>query len=210
MIDRVERAAAEAGRDPGDVTLVAVSKGRSVEQILELYRAGQRDFGENRAQELAAKAADCPSDIRWHFVGPLQTNKVRMVRPVAALLHSMDRLDLGRAWMKGPGRPPPALLQVNVGLEPQKGGVAPDEVEEAAAGLEAVGVRLRGVMAIPPVADDPEDVRPYFDQLRGIRDRLAAGHPDIAELSMGMSDDFEVAISAGATLIRVGRAIFED
>ncbi len=129
---------------------------------------------------------------------------------MATLLHSMDRLDLGKAWMKGPGRPPPALLQVNVGREPQKSGVEPQEVEKTAERLEELGVRLLGLMAIPPLSEEPEDARPYFDLLHGLRERLATTHPAISELSMGMSDDFEVAISAGATIIRIGRAIFED
>ncbi len=210
VMERVERSIDAAAGWRDQVTVVAVSKGRSVGEIRALYDLGHRDFGENRAQELVAKVPECPDDIRWHFVGPLQSNKVRLVRPVAHLLHSMDRVDLGRVWMKGPGRPPSALLQVNIGREPQKSGVDPDDVDGTIRQLGALGVNLVGLMAIPPVAEDPALVRPYFDHLRALRDRLSSAHPALQELSMGMSDDFEVAIAAGSTIIRVGRAIFGD
>jgi hypothetical protein len=188
---------------------VVVTKGRSVDEIAGLFGRGQLDFGENRAQELVAKAPALPAAIRWHFVGPLQTNKVRLVRPLAHLLHSMDRLELGAAWMKGPGLPPPALLQVNIGREEQKHGVGPDEAAAAWAALARLGVPLAGVMGIPPVGERAEDARPWFQELRRIRDGIAAERGGPVELSMGMSDDFEVAVEEGATIIRVGRAIFD-
>jgi pyridoxal phosphate enzyme (YggS family) len=208
VLERINAAVGRAGREPEEVTLVAVGKTHSAETLKRAYELGHRDFGENRAGELAAKAAELPPDIRWHFVGSLQRNKVRLVRPVVHLLHSMDRLRLGAAWMKGPGLPPPALLEVNLAGEPQKGGVAPEQAPQLADELITVGVDLRGVMAIPPMAEDPEDSRPYFRRLSRLRDELAIVHPQIQELSMGMTDDFDVAIEEGATIIRVGRAIF--
>ena len=207
---RVAAACADAGRDRSDVTLVAVSKGRSVEAIRALYEQGHRDFGENRAQELRDKVDELPPDVRWHFVGPLQTNKVRIVRPAASVLHSMDRDSLATAWLKGPGNPPPVYLQVNIGHEDQKSGVGPTAAPAFCDRLVSLGIQVVGLMAIPPLADDPERVRPHFAALRELRDAIAVDHPEVTGLSMGMSDDFEVAISEGATSIRVGRAIFAD
>lgn len=204
----MEAAAQRVGRSPEEVRLVVVSKGHGPDEILRLYQLGQRDFGENRAHDLRDKAPTLPGDIRWHFVGHLQTNKVRVVRPAVVLLHSLDRPELAAAWMKGPGMPPPALLQVNVAGEPQKHGVDPHDAEEVAAELVGMGVPLQGVMTIPPLSEHPEESRPHFRRLRQIRDRLAVRFPSIRQLSMGMSDDFEVAVEEGATFIRVGRAIF--
>ena len=207
---RMEAACRRSGRDRSDVTLVAVTKGRPVEAIRMLYDQGQRDFGENRAQELRDKVNELPGDIRWHFIGPLQTNKVRIVRPAATVLHSMDRESLAVAWMKGPGSPPPVYLQVNIGEEDQKSGAAPDDAPAFCDRLVSLGITVLGLMAIPPLADDPEDVRHHFTAMHLLRDRIAADHPPVTGLSMGMSDDFEVAIEEGATSIRVGRAIFAD
>jgi PLP dependent protein len=206
--ERIVAAARRAGRDPSGITLVAVSKSKPASDIRALYDRGHRDFGENRAQEMAEKAAALPSDIRWHFVGALQTNKARLVRPVTHLLHSMDRESLAFAWAKGIGLAPPVLIQVNTGSEPQKSGVGAHDVEELLRALLAAGVTVRGLMAIPPLADDVEAMRPHFAELRRLRDRLAEAHGGVQELSMGMTDDFEIAIEEGASLIRVGRAIF--
>jgi pyridoxal phosphate enzyme (YggS family) len=208
--ERITRAAVRAGRADDEITLVIVSKGQSVETIKALYEQGQRDFGENRAQELASKVDLLPGDIRWHFVGPLQSNKVRIVRSIVTLLHSLDRPELGPAWIKGPGLAPPALLQVNIGLEPQKHGVSPDEAVRVFGDLIALGVDLKGLMAIPPAADQAEATRSAFAEMRRLATQVAANHPGRASLSMGMTDDFEVAIEEGATFVRVGRAIFSD
>lgn len=208
VMARVETAIARAGRSAAEITVVAVSKTMTPDDILAVYERGHRDFGENRADELAEKAAVLPGDINWHFVGALQSNKARMVRGVVALLHSMDRRSLAKAWMKGQGLAPPVLAQVNVGDEPQKSGVSPRETGEALAWMEGLGLEVRGLMAIPPIPDRPEDSRGHFVALRRLRDELAEAHPMITELSMGMSDDFEVAIEEGASIIRVGRAIF--
>lgn len=206
VMARVDKAAALAGRDTEEITVVCVTKGRSVGEIQSLYDEGHREFGENRAQELAEKVTALPSDIRWHFIGPLQSNKVRIVRPTAVLLHSLDRTSLGRAWVKGPGTPPPALVQINIGEEDQKGGVAPTEATAKCEEFIDMGIIVTGVMAIPPLHHDP---RPYFVKLRSIRDLLMRRWPDVQQLSMGMSDDFETAIAEGATVIRPGRAIFD-
>ncbi len=203
---RIGEAAERAGRAVEDVTLIAVTKTRTVDEILSAYEAGQRDFGENRAWELAEKAPQLPTDIRWHFVGGLQSRKAKTVRPLTHLLHSMDRRSLARRWAGDEA--PPCLLQVNIGEEPQKHGVAPADVAGALDEIEGEGIRIVGLMAIPPAPEVPEDSRPYFAGMA----RLAAEHrrsrPHLEALSMGMTDDFEVAVEEGATMVRVGRAIF--
>jgi pyridoxal phosphate enzyme (YggS family) len=210
VLARVAAAAQRSGRDVSSISLVAVSKAKTVADIERVYSLGQRDFGENRAQEMVEKAARLPGDIRWHFVGGLQTNKARLVRPITHLLHSMDREALGAAWAKGSGLPPPVLLQVNTGHESQKSGADPEHAGEVLDRVVGLGIEVRGLMAIPPYTDDPESQRPHFAALRALRDRLAAGHPALVELSMGMTDDFEIAIEEGSTVIRVGRAIFGE
>jgi pyridoxal phosphate enzyme (YggS family) len=208
VTQRIADAARRAGRPLDSITLVAIGKGRPIAELRELYDAGHRHFGENRAQELAGKVGALPADVVWHFVGPLQTNKVRIVRPAVELLHSMDRVELGAAWVKGPGLPPPVLMQVNVGGEPQKHGVDPADAASTCRELLGLGLTVRGLMTLPPVAEEPEQSRRYFVELADLRRRLAEDFPTVLDLSMGMSDDFEVAVEEGATLIRVGRAIF--
>lgn len=210
VLERVAEAAARVERDPASITLVAVSKTKSIEEIGAVYELGHRDFGENRAQEMAEKAARLPEDIRWHFVGSLQTNKARLVRPITHLLHSMDRESLAAAWAKGSGLPPPALLQVNTGREPQKSGVLPEEAAATVERILELGIEIRGLMSIPPIPESGEEQRPHFIALRELRDRLSADHSGIVELSMGMTDDFEVAVEEGSSIIRVGRAIFGE
>lgn len=210
VLDRIAGAAESVGRDQGEVTLIAVSKGQPVDAIAELYEVGHRDFGENRAQEMAEKTAILPPDIRWHFVGSLQSNKVRLVRGRTHLLQSLDRSSLAAAWVKGPGHPPDALLQVNIGREPQKGGVMPEALENIATEVEALGVKVRGLMAIPPIGREPEDSRRYFSAVRELRDVNLIKFPSMKSLSMGMTDDFEIGIHEGASFIRVGRAIFGE
>ncbi|MDP9495358.1 MAG: YggS family pyridoxal phosphate-dependent enzyme [Actinomycetota bacterium] len=210
VIARIEAAASRSDRDPSEITLVAVSKSKPVSAIRDVYEAGHRDFGENRAQEMADKAADLPNDIRWHFVGGLQTNKARIVRPITHLLHSMDRESLAFSWAKGIGLAPPVLIQVNTGAEAQKSGAEPDEVASLLETLLDLDVEVRGLMAIPPLSEDAEEMRSQFRELRRIRDQLMERHGQVGELSMGMTDDFEIAIEEGASMIRVGRAIFGD
>lgn len=208
VLERVEAATRRAKRLVGDVTLVAVSKTRTVEEIQALYDLGHRDFGENRAQEMASKTPELPGDIRWHFVGALQSNKARLVRPETHLLHSLDRVSLAKAWAKGQGLAPAALVQVNTGREPQKSGVLPEDVLTVVDEVIAMGIDVRGLMAIPPMSEDPEETRPHFRMLVELRDLVVGSHSGVTQLSMGMTDDFEVAIEEGASFIRVGRAIF--
>jgi pyridoxal phosphate enzyme (YggS family) len=203
---RIAAAAVRVGRDPHEVTLVAVSKGRSNDQLLAAYEHGQRVFGENRQQGLAARMdAGLPRDIEWHFIGPLQRRKVAFVTSNADLVHSFDRRALIERWN---GSATPVLLQFNMGREPQKGGFDPDQADDVLAEVRAGGISVRGVMAIPPAVPNPEDARVWFVGLREIYDRFRGTDPTIDTLSMGMSNDFEVAIEEGATMVRVGTAIF--
>ncbi len=208
VLSRVEAAAARCDRSPDEITLVAVSKTKTADEVMAIYEMGHRDFGENRAKEMARKADRLPDDIRWHFVGALQSNKTGLVRERTHLLHSMDRRSLASAWLKGPGLPPPVLLQVNIGGEDQKSGVPPSEAEEALGWLTAMGLQVVGLMTMPPAPDRAEESRRYFAEMRVLRHRLVVQHPELRELSMGMTDDFEVAVEEGASIIRVGRAIF--
>jgi pyridoxal phosphate enzyme (YggS family) len=206
--ERIAAAADRAGREADEVRLVVVTKSATPEQLSEAYLEGHRDFGENRAAELVAASAGVPDDARWHFIGRLQGNKVPRIRGITSLLHSLDRPALIRYWLKGPGSPPPVLVQVNVGGEPQKGGVAPEEAPALVAEAVALGLDVRGLMAIPPQGERPEDSRPWFRALTGTADAMRGEFPGLTELSMGMTDDFEVAVAEGATILRVGRAIF--
>ncbi len=191
---------------PAGVTLVAVSKTQPASAIREAYAAGQRDFGENYAQEWREKAdalADLP-DLRWHFIGGLQTNKVKYLAGRVAFVHTVDREELARELSRRFGQKGAVarvFLEVNTGAEASKAGCAPAEAPALAAAIRALpALELVGVMAIPPPEDDP---RPHFRALRALRDRLG-----LAELSMGMSSDWRVAIEEGATFVRVGTAIF--
>ncbi len=207
--DRIAAAAARAGKRADDIELVVVSKMRSDTEILDVYEAGERTFGENRQQGLRDRIeASLPDDIVWHFIGPLQSRKVRYVATHASLLHSLDRISLAHRWVAAGGGP--ALIQFNVAAEPQKTGFVPDAADQVLDAVLEVGIDVRGVMAIPPIADDPRETAPWFAQLRSIFDSYRDHHRGIDVCSMGMTDDFEVAIAKGATTIRVGRAIFED
>jgi hypothetical protein len=214
--ERIAAAARSAGRDPSSVLLVAVSKTFPIDAIREAYAAGQRDFGENRVQEGLQKSANSADlDIRWHLLGHLQTNKARKAAPAFATIHSVDSVELLRkidAAAAEAGRTPELLLQLDLAGEATKFGVPPEDVPplfDAAAACRAA--RVVGLMTLPPIAESPEDARPYFTRLRGLRDQwVAAGVPApmLRELSMGMSADFEVAIQEGSTMVRVGTAIF--
>ena len=213
--ERIARAASRARRDPAAVRLIAVSKTFSADHIRAAADAGQLDFGENKVQEGLAKIAqisDLP--LRWHLIGHLQSNKVKQ----AVAFHAIDSID-GSALLQKvetaaaqAGRMVEVLIQVDLADEPTKYGIPPE-------GLEAVldvanackAVRLKGLMLLPPAVDDPEDARPYFSALRTLRDELVrqGRNPStLAELSMGMSHDFEIAVEEGATMVRVGSAIF--
>lgn len=211
---RVDRACEQAGRVPSEVTLVAVSKTHPAAAVREAAAAGALDFGENYAQELVDKrrelAAELP-DLRWHYIGRLQRNKAKLVAGQVALVHAVDSVELAQELARrAGGAVQPILVAVNLAGEATKSGVSPDGALELARAIAPIaGVRLDGLMTMPPPADDPEASRPHFLALRELRDRLAdaLGQP-LPVLSMGMSGDYEVAIACGATHVRVGTAIF--
>jgi pyridoxal phosphate enzyme (YggS family) len=207
---RIEKAARAAGRDPSEITLVAVSKTKPAADILEAYAAGQRVFAENYAQELVDKGEELAhlTDLEWHFVGQLQTNKAKLVTRFARMVHAVDSEKLARELAKRTERPLDVLLEVNVGGEASKGGVTPDDVPSLLATITALpNLRVRGLMSIPPHTDDPEDSRKFHRLLREVRDRNG-GAARLPVLSMGMTDDLEIAIAEGATMVRIGTAIF--
>lgn len=208
ILDRIARAANLAKRDPADVQLIAVSKGRSVEEIEPLIAAGQRDFGENRVQEALAKWPALLArhkDIRLHGIGRLQSNKAAEAVKLFDVIHSVDRPSLLEALVKeahSAGRRPQLYVQVNIGEEEQKGGCPIAELGELVEQVRASPLPLAGLMAIPPVDVEPA---PFFALLA----KLARQH-DVTGLSMGMSSDFPAAVMLGATAVRVGSAFFED
>jgi PLP dependent protein len=213
---RVAAAARLAGRDPSSIRLVAVSKTFPIEAIREAYAAGQREFGENRVQEALEKiAAGGDLEIRWHLLGHLQTNKAKKAAPAFSTIHSVDSVELLQkidAAAADAGRTPELLIQVDLAGEATKFGLTPADVPplfDAAARCRSA--RTVGLMTLPPIPESPEDARPWFRRLRELRDQwLAAGVPPsmLAELSIGMSGDFEVAIEEGSTMVRIGTAIF--
>jgi pyridoxal phosphate enzyme (YggS family) len=211
--DRMERAACRAQRDVTAVRLVLASKTQPPDAIRAAYACGVREFGENYVQEAIAKQ-DALADLgglRWHLIGHLQTNKARDSVNRFTLIHSLDSERLASALGRARREPQvPVLIEVNAAGEVSKSGVAEAEVERLIDGARAV-VEILGLMTIPPPASDPESSRSHFAALRATRDRLAAATGlALSELSMGMTDDFEVAIEEGATIVRVGRAIFGE
>jgi pyridoxal phosphate enzyme (YggS family) len=212
---RIERAARASGRSPGDVKLIAVSKTKPAEAIREAYAAGQRAFGENYAQELTLKAEALTdlSDLEWHFIGHLQTNKAKVAARFARVVHTIDSTalvrELGRRASKERSSPLAVLIEVNVGREPQKAGATASEIEEVVTAVRAeASLALRGLMTMPP-AGDPDAARKTFETLALLRN-LHGGAAALPELSMGMSEDLEIAIACGASYVRVGRAIFGE
>ena len=199
--ERVADAARRAGRPASAVRLVVVTKGVPPPVMHAALEAGATDLGENRAQELLAKAPALKIRPTWHFIGRLQRNKVAALAPLVDLWQSVDRIELGRAIA---GRAPGAavLAEVNVVADPAKAGVAPGDAPALVDGLRSVGLAVDGLMTIPAAGRDP---RPAFAALAALADRLG-----LAEVSMGMSDDFEVAVEEGATIVRIGRAIFAE
>jgi hypothetical protein len=206
---RILAAAERAGRMPTSVTLVAISKQFDVEAVLAARRAGQADFGESRAQELKRKSRELGKGVRWHFVGRLQRNKVKDVVGTASLVHSVDRLDLGEAIAdraRKSAKMQRVLVQVNVGDDPAKGGCAPGDALALVGKLRGLDwIACEGLMTIPPMDVDP---RPHFTALRQLRDDIRSRFPEVQHLSMGMTGDFEVAVEEGATIVRVGEAVF--
>ena len=202
--EAVARACARAGRSPDDVLLIAVSKTMDVERVRLAIAAGVAALGENRVQEAKEKIEALGRPVPWHLIGSLQTNKARDAARLFDWIHSVDRLDLAQELSRRTDRALNILLQVNLGDEPQKGGVTPAELKRLHEVVAALpNLKVRGLMAIPPATEQPEQARPFFRQLRELREQLGLEH-----CSMGMSADFEVAIEEGATMVRVGTAIF--
>ena len=216
--DRIANAAGRAGRKPEDVRLIAVSKTHPIEAVRAAADAGQIDFGENKVQEALQKIAQsADSRLRWHLIGHLQSNKARKAAGVVGAIHAIDSIDLLKKVDQAAaesGRIVDVLIQVDLALEDTKHGAPVDTVPGIVRAAEScAAARLTGLMLVPPLAENPEDARPWFRRLRGLRDELIeAGSPAdrLRELSMGMSHDFEVAIAEGATMVRVGTAIFGE
>jgi pyridoxal phosphate enzyme (YggS family) len=212
---RIAEAAGRSGRDPNDVQLVAVTKSVVVSQIREALDAGLKVFGENRIQEAKGKVALLSSpSIQWHLVGHLQTNKSKLAVELFELIHSLDSVKLAASMDRHGAalrKQVRALIEVNLEGESDKSGLHESELLPLLQACRAYAhLTIEGLMAIPPFHRNPQDVRPYFRRLRLLRDRAADTHPDfrLRHLSMGMSNDFEVAIEEGATLVRIGTAIF--
>lgn len=209
---RIAEAAARSGRSSSDVLLVAVSKSFPLDAIERVRSAGATDFGENRAQELKEKVSVLGTKVRWHFIGNLQTNKVRLVVGSVVLVHSVDRFGLAEAISQRSserGFEQDVLIEVNASGEASKHGVEPASVMRLADEVAALpGIRLRGLMTMAPFSQDPDASRPYYVALRSLSEVLRGRYPDAIELSMGMSQDFEAAIDEGATIVRVGQRIF--
>ncbi len=216
VLGRIADAAARAGRDPGSVTLVAVSKTVPAERLVAAVAAGLTTLGENRVQEAQAKA-DAVAGATWHLVGPLQSNKVRRALEVFETIQSVDSVDLARridrlAAEVRPGERVPVLFQVNVDDDEAKAGFQPAALDFSLAEILALErLDVRGLMTIGRLVEWPADARPTFAALRVVAERLRARHPALGpELSMGMSDDYDIAVEEGATIVRVGRALFGE
>lgn len=214
---RISRACAASGRDNAAVRLVAVSKTRPPADIAEAATAGQRIFGENYVQELLPKARELEGKVEWHFIGHLQSNKVRQIAGLVSMIHSVDRLSLAeeisRQWLRTE-KNCDILVQFNISGEQSKSGASADDALKLVRSIACLpAIKVKGLMTMPPFFDDPEEARPYFRRLRELSDivkRESISGVEMQELSMGMSGDFEVAIEEGATLVRVGTAIFGE
>ena len=213
--EQIAQAAAKAGRDVKDVELVVIAKTHPAEKVREAVEAGQTLFGESRVQEARAKIPELSSNIRWHFVGHLQKNKVRQALPLFEMIHSVDSLALAQdinRIAEEEGLYPRVLLEVNVAGEGSKFGFAPDDLREQMEALLALPrLSIEGLMCIPPLAVESEDSRKFFVQVRELRDSLEKEfNIKLPQLSMGMTQDFPIGIQEGATLVRVGTAIFGE
>ncbi len=214
--NKIVEAAEKAGRQPQDIKLVAVSKHYSVYSIREAFAAGQSIFGENYIQEVQAKRSLIPPEVVFHFIGHLQSNKAKIAAKTCDMVETVDSLKLARALnshLENLGKYMDILIQVNIGNDPLKAGVRTDDVEELLKYVnELARLRVCGLMTMPPLTDNPEQSRPHFRNLRFLAEKLAGKnlfpHASKPELSMGMSDDFHIAIEEGATIVRVGTAIF--
>ena len=212
---QIAHAAAKAGRTVDEIELVAITKTHPAEKVREAIEAGQTLFGERRVQEARVKIPELPSNLHWHYVGHLQKNKIRHALPLFELFHGVDSLALAQEMNRiaaDEGLHPRVLLEVNVAGEGSKFGFSPDKLREQMEGLLALQrLSILGLMIIPPLGDKAEASRKYFVQLRELRDRLQTEfHVDLPQLSMGMTQDFPIAVEEGATLVRVGTAIFGE
>jgi len=212
---QIAQTAAKVGRAVDEIELVAISKTHDAVKVREAIEAEQRLFGESRVQEARVKIPELPSNLRWHFVGHLQKNKIRHALPLFELIHSVDSLALAQdinRIAEEDGLHPRVLLEVNVAGEGSKFGFTPEKLREDLENLLALPrLSILGLMTIPPIADEAEASRKYFVELRELRDRLQTEfHVDLAQLSMGMTQDFAIAVEEGATLVRVGTAIFGE
>ena len=213
--EQIARAAAKVGRAPGEIELVAITKTHAAEKVHEAIQAGQTIFGESRVQEARAKIPELPSAIRWHFVGHLQKNKIRHALPLFEMIHSVDSLALAQEVNRiaeEEGMHPRVLLEANVAGEGSKFGFSPDKLREQMEELLLLPrLSIEGLMTIPPLAEEAEASRTYFGELRQLRDALNKEfNLKLPQLSMGMTQDYAVAIEEGATLVRVGTAIFGE
>lgn len=215
--ERIAQAARLAGRDPDEVRLVAVTKTKPAAAIAEAMNCGQTIFGENYVQELVGKVAELPAGIDWHFIGNLQSNKVKYLAGLVGMIHSVDRISLAREIDRhwgAIGKTCDVLIEVNVAREATKGGATSDEVLQLVTAAAALpNLRVKGLMTMPPFFDDPEAARPYFRRLRELAAEVTSAGiagVEMKELSMGMSGDFEAAVAEGATLVRVGSALFGE
>lgn len=215
--EQIDAVCKTCGRDPASVTLIAVSKTKPVSMINELIKIGVEDFGENHAQELVSKTEEITTPLRWHFIGNLQTNKVKYVVGRACLIHSVNSLRLAEAVSKESvkkGLVSDILIEVNIADEETKEGIAEDDAISLVRSASTLpGLHIRGLMAIAPPVDDPEENRPYFRRLRELAQRiddLGLDGVEMKELSMGMTNDFTCAVEEGATFVRVGTAIFGE
>lgn len=213
--ERIAEAAARSGRRPEDIRLIAVTKSISPEVIQEALAAGVRDLGENRVQEAVPKVEVLPSDCTWHLIGHLQTNKAKVAAETFCLIHSLDSLRLAQVLERRAaqvGKSVACLVEVNVAGEVSKHGISPDELVHFLSSVSTLEhISVRGLMTVAPYSHDPEEVRPVFRKLRDLACQAAElklPRVNMTELSMGMSGDFEVAIEEGATMVRIGSAIF--
>jgi len=206
---RIARACERSHRSPGEITLVAITKGVDVSAIRAAFDCGIRNFGENRVQEAEGKIAqlaDLKPDVTWHMVGHLQSNKAKAAVELFDIIHSVDSVRLAEILSRRAEKTLPVLLEVNVSGEATKGGFSVGETEAAVKAIKQLpNLKMLGLMTVAPFVADPEEVRPVFRKLRELRDSLGLEH-----LSMGMTDDFEVAVEEGATMLRIGRAIFGE
>jgi PLP dependent protein len=213
--EQMAQASGKVGRAVDEIELVAISKTHDAEKVREAVEAGQTLFGESRVQEARVKIPELPSNLRWHFVGHLQKNKIRHALPLFEMIHSIDSLALAQDVNRiadEDGLHPRVLLEVNVAGEGSKFGFPPDKLRQEIEELLALPrLSILGLMTIPPLSEEAETSRKYFVRLRELRDRLQTEfHVDLAQLSMGMTNDFPVAVEEGATLVRVGTAIFGE